>query len=204
MSNSVSRRNLTKGAAWAVPAVTVAAAAPAMAASPVPKLVANNTVTYNELPNGSKAFDNQYRVYTSPNDVNNPPNSVASCGHEVTGANAGTTVTNVSMTYWLPQDDLTFVNNSSGAATSGWSPLVRTSSMDGSHYDRSGKRLYAYVTTYSGPLTVNAGTICLGVQNFISTNSNSTPSSYDATIVATINKAVQNVSGTKIAIPISG
>lgn len=202
MSNSMSRRSLAKGAAWAVPSLTVAAAAPAMAASPIPVLVANNTVTYGLLPNGSSSGDTQYRVYTSPNNRNDPPNSVSSCGPEITGATNNTTVTNVSMIYWLPQSNLTFANNTSGAATSGWSLLARATSLDGSRTDTSGRKVYAYSTTFSGPLVVNNGTICLGIQNFISTNGNSTrPSSYDATLSATVNGRVLTEAGTKVNIP---
>lgn len=204
MSSAVSRRNVVKGAAWAVPSISLAAAAPAMAGSPIPVLVANNTVLNGTLPSGGQSGDQEFRVYTSPNNRNDPPNSVSSCGPEITGSTASTTVTSVSQIYWLPQNNLTFVNSSSGAATSGWSVLTRSAALDGSHTDTSGRKLYAYVTNYSGTGTYNAGTgtTCLGIQNFVSTNSTTTTrASYDSTLSATINGKVQNVVGVKVPMP---
>lgn len=202
MTSTINRRHVVKGAAWAVPSLSVAAAAPAMAVSPIPKLVANNTVLVGLLPSGSTSGDNQFRIYTSPNNRNDPPNSVSSCGPEITGSTSNTSVTGVSMVYWLPQSTLTFANNTVGAATSGWSLLTRAASMDGNHTDTAGRKLYAYMTTFSGPIVSNAGTICLGIQNFVSTNStSSTASSYDAVLNATVNGKPLVEAGTKVPIP---
>lgn len=201
MGTQVSRRTMTKGAAWAVPVVGMAATAPAVAVSAQPVLNANNSVTYNQLPTGATTGDDKYRVYSAPDSNVNPPNSVSSCGSEVTGANGSTKVTNVSMTFWFPADDLTFRNNPSGAATSGWSLLSRSTGTQNAQ-DANGDTLYAYSTQYTGPTTVSQGKICLGIQNWISTDDGDfgEPNYYNAILVATINGKSHSDAGTNIPI----
>lgn len=202
MSTPVSRRMVTKGAMWAVPAVAVAAAAPAMAASAQPVLKASNSVTWNILPDGTPSEDYLFRIYSAPQGNVQPPNTVSSCGPEVSNADSSTTVTAVSQTFWLPVDDLTFTNNTSGAQTSGWTVLSRDTSADDGSQDTEGNSLYAYTTTYTGPVSPAGDTICLGTQNFISTNSDgSAPhASYNANLRGTVNGAIQSDAGTAIDI----
>lgn len=193
---------VAQGTMWAVPAVAVAASAPALALSAQPVLNANNSVTWNETANGDVTGDYLFRVYSAPDGNVNPPNLVSSCGPEVTDADSSTTVKNVSMTFWLPVSDLTFTNDTSGAQTSGWTVLSRDTSADDGSKDTDGNPLYAYSTEYTGPISAVNGTICLGVQNFVSTDGDdSAPhASYNANLRGTVNGAVQTSPGTDIPI----
>lgn len=131
----VRRRTVVQGVAWTVPAVTVASAAPAFAASPVPPGGLNGWVLLRrQCRSGSTIFtidgDGDYPdrglwVYVSP---------------------AGPTPTNAEVTFYFESAGLTFSNGSG----TGWSDLDRYPA-DDPNAPVSG--FYAYRTTYNGAWT---------------------------------------------------
>lgn len=131
MSKSeVKRRNLVKGAAWTVPVVAVAAAAPMAAASPIPARGLNGWVQLQ------RDCDARYQFVID--GVGNYPNR--GLWVFTTQSDAPTSAT---ITFWLPSPSFTFTNSSG----TGWSNLARNSAID-SQSPATG--YYAYTTTYTG------------------------------------------------------
>ena len=131
--SGVSRRTLVVGAAWAVPAVTVGVATPAMAASPIPANALEGIVllrwfcqidgtTRFEI-DGSGSFPNR--------------------GIWVQTDTPFTAPTDGKLTLFFEEPGLVFTN----ASQPGWSNLVRRSSDD----EIGG--FFAYTTEYSGSWT---------------------------------------------------
>lgn len=136
MSN-ISRRSVAKGAAWSIPAVTVAASAPAMAASStVPPTVKG----------ASYYFDNYIvgRSSTTIDALIQPSQATGGCSYTV--SNGPATVSNVSITYWLPAPNYVFTANSSTP----WTTLTLDSSKAAKTGPTLGLTYYPYTTTYAG------------------------------------------------------
>lgn len=140
MSKSeVKRRNLVKGAAWTVPVVAVAAAAPMAAASPIPPRGLNGWVTLRRncgwnpnfridgLGNFTGGGANDRGIWTFVNDPN-------------------ATLTNAEIVFFFNQNNLSFTNGSQ----TGWSNLVRAQALDGTS---PANGYYAYRATYNGNWT---------------------------------------------------
>lgn len=139
MNEAITRRTLARGTAWAVPAVTLAAAAPRAAASPLPLgIQGSSNVSYGDY----------YRT-TQPlvTDLGG-----ASFTTSPSGATA--TFTNVSIWYYLPWSSATFRRYSGDTR---WSTLTRDSSVTNITSSTTGNVYYAYKTTFAGPLTTSAG-----------------------------------------------
>lgn len=133
MTNSdLSRRSITKGAAWGVPALTVAAAAPALAASPVPSV------------RGASYFFDTFDERVSPKTIDGRIDTQGGCSYTVT--NGPASVTNLSMTYWLPLSNYKFAPTQSTV----WSTPVRDTSKPVKVGPTRGLTYYPYTTTYAG------------------------------------------------------
>lgn len=126
----ISRRNLTKGAAWAAPAMVVATAAPAVAASPQLGVQgwADFTLT---CPTGA------VRVQV------NSPSNYPDYGFWAEGVQDTTVISDASFTLYLPADIFpgTTVWNMTGT---GWSLFKRNDTLP----QKSGFK--AWTSTYSG------------------------------------------------------
>lgn len=154
-SRSIDRRTLAKGAAWSVPAVVVAATAPASAASgPAPQLQVAGRVTWNR----SWYYENidNYRSFkifsTRPNSTLPGP------GYCVTNTTTSTTITAYTVTFYLPySSSLTFYAGPDGA--DGWSTLRRDASKPSKY--SNGVSYYPYTTSYTGSVRAVNGTTCL-------------------------------------------
>lgn len=129
---SVTRRAVVKGAAWAVPVITVGAAAPAMAASPVPPRGLNGWVQLEKL-----CGDDRFNI--------NGSGSYDDRGLWVFISDPSATIGPASISFYFQSNTLSWTN-SSGA---GWSNLTRDASAD----DPSLTGFYAYTTTYTGTWT---------------------------------------------------
>ena len=137
--SGVSRRTLAKAAAWTVPAAAVVAAAPAMAASPIPPRGLNGWVeisrwcarTYEYQIDGRGNFtgggNNDRGIWTFVPD----PNAV---------------ITDASIVFYLDTSNAIFTNSSEP----GWSDLVRDAGLDSA---APAAGFYAYRTTYTGSWT---------------------------------------------------
>lgn len=90
--SSVSRRQVAKGAAWSIPALTVAAAAPAMAGSPTPGALTGITGFYSANPvNGCNSSGPLTGVQPTAGSTNPAPYVYVSTGVAL-GAQTGTSV----------------------------------------------------------------------------------------------------------------
>lgn len=171
MTAQLSRRTLTRGAAWSLPALTVAGAAPAVAASSTtpPALGVAGRVTYNaawntENPDGTRS----YKVFSTL-----PGTTTPGAGYRVTNTTTSTTITNYSVTYYLPASNLTFSQGPSSNA--GWSLLSRDTSKATKSYN--GYTYYAYTSTYTSAITAVNGTTTLPIFEFQSQNNTSNSTS---------------------------
>lgn len=138
------RRTIVKGAAWAVPVITVAGAAPAMAASPIP-------------PNGLNGWVQLRRDCSSnANDfVIDGRGSFTGGGDDDRGIwtfvpDPNADITAATIVFFFTIDGLTFTNSSGP----GWSNLVRNAGLDGAS---PAPGYFAYATSYTGTWTYFAG-----------------------------------------------
>jgi len=151
----INRRQVAGGAAWALPVLAVAAAAPALAASAT-GIQGNNFVDYGVT---SACGQN---AYAPPPQVVVSSTSNGNCGflpRPVTTSTWGY-ISNVVVTVWFSSSGLTFTNSSaSGAAGGTWSNLVRDTTVS-NMTSANGIVYYAYRTTYLGSATTP--TMCCG------------------------------------------
>lgn len=121
MSSSLTRRQVTKGAAWAVPIVAASAAIPAYAASPKPEYelagswYAENAVTYGDCPAGSAYYDQLN--FTTATSVNGAPAGFAVRGYAGTTETATVTLNRYQLSVALPAGLVSSINVTSGAYT---------------------------------------------------------------------------------------
>lgn len=147
-SSAVSRRTLVQGAAWAVPAVAFAGAAPAYAASPA-VTPAFRLYAYRSATNGWCAT---MRLSTE-RDGNGTAGdgNVYLCWDNTTTAN---TFTNVSVTYWIAEPNITWA---AYTGSSCWTVPTST----GAKRTQNGVTLYAYKSTLTCAVTAANGRTCL-------------------------------------------
>lgn len=97
MNTQISRRSLTQGAAWSIPAITIAGAAPALAASTTtpPTLGVAGRVTYNLTWNTEREEgSDDYKVFSTLPGTNTP-----GAGYQVKNTKKSTTITNYTVTF---------------------------------------------------------------------------------------------------------
>lgn len=141
MPPSVSRRSAAVGAAWAVPSLAVAAAAPALAASPVPA-VKGSSFFYGY-------YDEGFRGNTITGEVR-PTQSTSLSTPSFTVTNGPAVVTDLTIVYWLPTPSYVFTSQS---RTSPWTVLTRDTSRPNLKGPSTGVTFYPYSTTYAGVST---------------------------------------------------
>lgn len=138
-NTGVSRRTLAKGAAWTVPAAAVVAAAPAMAASPIPPRGLNGWVVLRR----NCSQNPNFRIDGRGSFTGGGANDRGICTF-VDDPNA--TITNAEIVFFFNRSDLSFNNGSQP----GRSNLVRMPALDGTS---PANGYYAYRTTYNGTWT---------------------------------------------------
>ena len=164
-----SRRRVASSLAWAVPTVVAAAAAPAEAASPLPRIDRSFLVTRGTqaaVPGASVSAcgSGSTRLSVTTDNVNTY--------YRIANVQAGSTVTNVTASVLVQKDMVdametgknptTFTWTSS--ATPSWSTPVREVSGTGSPvlYTNNGIQYYRYVSKLSTPVPAPvSGTITL-------------------------------------------
>lgn len=148
--SDISRRKVAQGALWSAPAIVVAAASPAVAASLQPVLSVSGRVSYNEDYDGSLDGTNQFKVFSTSGDA-------PGAGYCVQNTTSSTTLSDFVVTYYIATDQLAFSAGSYG--TNGWSMLTRNTSI-ADKTGADGETYYAYTTTYSGTYPASDGTTC--------------------------------------------
>lgn len=139
---TVTRRNFARNAAWAVPAVSVAASAPAMAASPLPGNVALSRFSnYTAPPSG--CANNGYELVIDGT-------AQGSSGVTIKNSNTGpATVTGLYSVFLVSKNTMTFTANSGYTKWSTPTATGVTQSINGVTY-------YQYRSNYSDAVTVPA------------------------------------------------
>lgn len=130
------RRTIVAGVGWAVPAVTVAATAPASAASLPPKAIAmeSHQVTTKGNNGAGYCFWDISGVGTSSNGT------LGVTFHNLVPSDV---ITSATVTFWLPLSNIAWSSDYGN-----WTALKRgTATMRNSY----GVTLYEYTSTYQGP-----------------------------------------------------
>lgn len=148
------RRAVVRGAAWSVPAVAVAAAAPAIASSPVAQAPERALWARRDDPgNGCNTYSvSTYRTTTTTN----------STAVYIRWANTTTQtrISDVSVTFYFPFSNMTWEERSPGNHTC-WTLLERDTTKPDRAHPTTGRTLYAYTTPYTCPITTVNGTTLL-------------------------------------------
>ena len=159
-----SRRRVASSLAWAVPTVVAAAAAPAEAASPLPRIDRSFLVTRGTqaaVPGASVSeCRSGSRLSVTTDNVNTY--------YRIVNVQAGSTVTNVTASVLVQKDMVDAMGSRNPltwtSATTDWSTPVREVSGTGSPvlYTNNGTRYYRYVSKLSTPVPAPvSGTITL-------------------------------------------
>lgn len=160
-----SRRRVASSLAWAVPTVVAAAAAPAEAASPLPRIdrvFSIRRATTAAVPGASVSAcgSGSTRLSVTTDDVNTY--------YRIANVQAGSTVTNVTASVLVQKDMVDAMGSRNPltwtSATTDWSTPVREVSGTGSPvlYTNNGTRYYRYVSKLSTPVPAPvSGTITL-------------------------------------------
>ena len=159
-----SRRRVASSLAWAVPTVVAAAAAPAEAASPLPRIDRSFLVTRGTqaaVPGASVSeCRSGSRLSVTTDNVNTY--------YRIANVQAGSTVTNVTASVLVQKDMVDAMGSRNPltwtSATTDWSTPVREVSGTGSPvlYTNNGTQYYRYVSKLSTPVPAPvSGTITL-------------------------------------------
>ena len=160
-----SRRRVASSLAWAVPTVVAAAAAPAEAASPLPRIdrvFSIRRATTAAVPGASVSAcgSGSTRLSVTTDNVNTY--------YRITNVQAGSTVTNVTASVLVQKDMVDAMGSRNPltwtSATTDWSTPVREVSGTGSPvlYTNNGIQYYRYVSKLSTPVPAPvSGTITL-------------------------------------------
>lgn len=140
MTTPMNRRQFARGAAWSAPALTLAGAAPALAASPPPPKLTSATFFGQ-----SNVAGQTVNPYSCNGQLQFQVDGVRS-GQFFTVSNtvAGTPITNITMTFWLATAAGTTWTRVSGSSTC-WSIPSATGAT--TTYD--GATFRAYTTTFN-------------------------------------------------------
>lgn len=113
-------RTLAKASAWAVPAIVTSVAAPAYAASPGPEFQTNGYVSYNRNWFGTGYdYTDTLKIYSTTASGSSPD-----VGYAVLNTAPSTSISSVSITFWLASPVLRFNTNARYHDLS-WSTLTR-------------------------------------------------------------------------------
>ncbi|AMS06093.1 hypothetical protein DUY81_16130 [Acidipropionibacterium acidipropionici] len=134
----VSRRNVVKGAAWAAPAVLMASAAPAFAASTPPNTSINGVITVT----GRCDTGHGYLDYDTRSDPD---------GLYIDNTPTSTTITNATVVFFVTVKN---VNWTTLDGNVGWSTPVD----NGETIQIGGTPYYGYTSTYTGTIVATDGT----------------------------------------------
>lgn len=180
----LSRRGLAKGAAWSIPAITVASSAPALAASPLPPQMHNYFyVSYNEDQDGNIDDSTDFKFYSIvPGSTDPGP------GFYVDNTTTSTTITNASVTVYLPQSGLTWTNEGG----SGWTTPTADATKATKSYN--GQIYYPYTIRYTGTIAAQNGTTYLPAYSFESNDSVHNTQYFYGDWSASVNGKVQTTS----------
>ena len=160
-----SRRRVASSLAWAVPTVVAAAAAPAEAASPLPRIdrvFSIRRATTAAVPGASVSDcgSGSTRLSVTTDDVNTY--------YRIANVRTGSTVTDVTASVLVQKDMVDAMGSRNPltwtSATTDWSTPVREVSGTGSPvlYTNNGTRYYRYVSKLSTPVPAPvSGTITL-------------------------------------------
>ena len=160
-----SRRRVASSLAWAVPTVVAAAAAPAEAASPLPRIdrvFSIRRATTAAVPGASVSAcgSGSTRLSVTTDDVNTY--------YRIANVRTGSTVTDVTASVLVQKDMVDAMGSRNPltwtSATTDWSTPVREVSGTGSPvlYTNNGTRYYRYVSKLSTPVPAPvSGTITL-------------------------------------------
>lgn len=156
-SSGISRRSFSRGTAWAVPAIAVATAAPALAASG--PTVHNGGYVTGVWNQGSCSGTVITVDGTSYANTANP-------GYTVQNSTTSTKISNITLTFFFPIAGLTFSRLS--GAPAGWSNLAS----NGTTQVINGVTYYGYSSTYTGTVTAQSPntTLYYGWQSNCSSN----------------------------------
>lgn len=136
-TSGLSRRTIVKGAAWSVPVVAVAGAAPAFAASPIPPRGLNGWVTLSRSCGRTEFSIDGRGLFTGGGT------SDRGIWTFVDDPNAD--ITHAQIIFWFDRDGWTFTNGNG----SDWSNLTRMNPQP----SPPAQGYVAYVTTYTGGWT---------------------------------------------------
>ena len=162
-----SRRRVASSLAWAVPTVVAAAAAPAEAASPLPRIdrvFSIRRATTAAVPGASVSAcgSGSTRLSVTTDDVNTY--------YRIANVRTGSTVTDVTASVLVQKDMVDAMGSRNPltwtSATTDWSTPVREVSGTGSPvlYTNNGTRYYRYVSKLSTPVPAPvSGTITLPI-----------------------------------------
>ncbi|MFW0121998.1 hypothetical protein [Rothia sp. CCM 9419] len=139
---SVTRRNLVKSAAWAAPVVVATAAVPAYAAS-FDEPHTNPNLRWNGSSFVSHDVYDDYHTRVSPSRR-------GPFGVQYQNVLPEDTVTDLSITYWLPYDSFTF--HPEGDSSAFWSTLSRDNTREPRLATHNGapQMVYPYTTYWNG------------------------------------------------------
>lgn len=154
-TSSHSRRKVISAAAWSAPAIAVAAAAPAYAASPsqnaqisfaIRQLVSNQrpSTSVQQAVFYTTTYGSTYR-----SDTQSPTTKI-----EWTGTTTSTTISNVRFVMYYAVNNLTFTNSNNHSSC--WTTLTRDTSIPDARHN-NGTLLYAYSARYTCPITAANG-----------------------------------------------
>lgn len=146
----LSRRTLAKGAAWAVPAVLLAGAAPAYAASPVITSV-RQIYTYRGNPSGCVPM-------TLSTQQNSSGTGDANYFIGWQNTTTSTKLTNISIMFWYAEPNITWISGTQAPSPACWTVPTRVSTAT---IVDAGVTLYGYQSTYTCAVTAVNGTTYL-------------------------------------------
>ena len=132
---TTSRRNVTRGAAWAIPSITVASAAPSLAASQPPAqptISRSFLITHSSGTDGCASGTGRLRVTTDNSTYY----------YRIVNATSSTTVTNVTASVLIARSGLTWTTSA------GWSAIKQ----DPTPIVNNGITYYRYYATLTAPV----------------------------------------------------
>ncbi|MFW0110627.1 hypothetical protein ACN081_07895 [Rothia sp. P13129] len=139
---SVTRRNLVKSAAWAAPVVVATAAVPAYAAS-FDEPHTNPNLRWNGSSRVNHFVEDNYHAHVFPNPG-------GPFGVQYQNVVPEDTVSDLSITYWLPYDNFTFTSQPDSSPF--WTTLSRDNTREPRVATQNGapQTVYPYTTYWVG------------------------------------------------------